>query len=231
MKKTLLSIALTAIALITSVQAASVQPSSNVYSWRTNTEGTQYKNNQTSYSPHIGLEKPGRMTVGVTGTTEPKYDKIKIYCEDQYLLYTLEGEIDYRFETDCKFINAVFTSDRSVVSRGVFINIDNVSSRTEYTGKKVTWDMGTYKNNENYEKILNVPNPTRGAQYKFTISGETEAFYDFISVTDLNGKTIGNWNGKILSNSIIQTPGVKVHFQSDSSVTKSGVQINVHELK
>ena len=96
-----------------------------------------------------------------------------------------------------------------------------------------------YKNNEKQEKVLSVP---KG--YSMTIKGETEASYDFVTITDMSGKVLTadvwdpisqkneprklKFSGK-LDTYISHLPvgKIKVLFSSDGSTTKEGVQVIV----
>jgi len=96
-----------------------------------------------------------------------------------------------------------------------------------------------YKNNEKQEQVLSLVKDDR-----ISIIGETEANYDFVTITDMSGKVLTadiwdpiskkyeptklKFSGKLVTHiSKLPVGNVKVLFSSDGSTTKEGVKVDV----
>ncbi len=86
------------------------------------------------------------------------------------------------------------------------------------------WSSGTYRNNEFVERELSIPG---AAALDVTISGRTEANYDFLTLFDIAGRSLGTYSGVINAAVRVSGSSVKLRFTSDSSVVDSGVSVSI----
>jgi len=89
------------------------------------------------------------------------------------------------------------------------------------------WTTGHYSNNANISKKLSIAS---AEALKIKIVGTTEKNYDFITIKDENGNSLGKFSGTI--NKVIETGGSSIvaTLTSDYSVTKSGVTVTIEKL-
>jgi YVTN family beta-propeller protein len=93
---------------------------------------------------------------------------------------------------------------------------------TFYTGSP-------YKNNQYITRILSIPDATTLA---VSVSGETQAGYDFLEILDSTGNPYDpakKFSGKIDEWFTLNGEAIQVHFTSDSSVTRKGVTVTIND--
>lgn len=88
----------------------------------------------------------------------------------------------------------------------------------------MTWSSGTYSNNANISKVLEVPGAT---SIRIKITGATEKSYDYLYVYDQSGNQIAVLDGSIEFNKVISGSKVTVRLVTDFSITAIGVFVNL----
>ena len=81
-----------------------------------------------------------------------------------------------------------------------------------------------YKNSLNINKILSISGEN---ELLITIKGETEQYYDFVTIYDANNKVVQKLDGKFEDSFRVKGDTVKVNFKTDGSVTRRGFKIEV----
>ncbi len=97
---------------------------------------------------------------------------------------------------------------------------DNNNSDVNVT----TWTTGAYENYEDRSQDLLI---TGATSLSVTISGETEAGYDFIYIYDEKGKQIAKLDGIINKTVTVKGSLITAKLTSDYSITKSGVTVSI----
>ena len=87
-----------------------------------------------------------------------------------------------------------------------------------------------YSNNAFIEKELTSPLPMLGRKYsgyRVRITGETEKDFDSLTIYTSDNSVNKKFSGLIDHNHIISSNKIKVRFESDSSVVKEGVTVEI----
>ena len=87
-----------------------------------------------------------------------------------------------------------------------------------------SWTTGAYDNNEDRREELRITDAT---DLVVTISGETEARYDYIYIYDAAGNQIAKLDGVLDETITVEGSSITARLTSDGSVTKSGVTVNI----
>ncbi|MDF1820152.1 MAG: ricin-type beta-trefoil lectin domain protein [Alcanivoracaceae bacterium] len=113
--------------------------------------------------------------------------------------------------------------------QNVWINFTDQASEGEwesYQYEKLGWNSGAYGNNEDRAETLRKP----GAKaIRVSLSGETEANYDFVYVYDGNRNLVASFHGALNTSVVVPDDTAIVRLRSDGSVTRSGVTATVSE--
>ena len=91
-------------------------------------------------------------------------------------------------------------------------------------GNVTSWTTGAYDNNEDRREELRI---TDASELVVTISGETEARYDFIYIYDAAGNQIAKLDGVLDETITVEGSSITARLTSDGSVTKSGVTVSI----
>jgi len=158
-----------------------------------------------------------KLTVTVSGVTEANYDYMYIYDANGNEIKKLHGNINETFTVNSGSIRARFTSDRSQVRSGVTVTVVDASN-------DATWSTGTYTNNEDRNQTLSVANASK---LTVTVSGVTEANYDYMYIYDANGNEIKKLHGNINETFTVNSGSIRARFTSDHSQVRSGVTVTV----
>lgn len=86
------------------------------------------------------------------------------------------------------------------------------------------WTSGRYTNNARLSANLSV---TGATVLTVRIRGQTEAGYDFISINDKRGNRLYRGSGAIDKTISAQGDAIEILFTSDSSITASGVTVEI----
>ena len=89
-----------------------------------------------------------------------------------------------------------------------------------------SWTTGAYANNMNVERTLTI---TGANKLSVTIVGETEKYYDFITILNSSNHIEKRMSGKINKSFIVLGNSVTIKFKSDYSITKSGITITIKD--
>lgn len=103
-----------------------------------------------------------------------------------------------------------------------------VASLSQAHAQSNSWTSGTYGNNQSFIRPVSVAGASRIA---YSIVGETESNFDFITVRDERGNIlVSRLSGQIAHQGIADGSTVFVSFTSDYSVVKSGFTVRVSSL-
>ena len=107
--------------------------------------------------------------------------------------------------------------------QNVWINFTDQASEGEwesYQYDKRSWSTGAYGNNEDRAETLRVPGATA---IRVSLSGETEANYDFVYVYNGNRELVASFHGPMNTSVVVQDDTAIVRLRTDGSVTRSGI--------
>jgi len=90
------------------------------------------------------------------------------------------------------------------------------------------WMTGAYGNNVNISKILSV---SKGSKVTVSVSGNTEANYDFIYIYNHKGRLLRKLSGHINTKFTASGKSIKATLTSDGSITDTGVIIKIKRKK
>ena len=93
--------------------------------------------------------------------------------------------------------------------------------------KCVTWESGRYTNNIDVNHSISIDDTDK---IQVCIRGETERGKDFITLFDSDGKLIKKLSGNIDRSFILNDNSIIVNLKSDSSVTKSGINVSIDKI-
>jgi len=179
-----------------------------------------YENNDDE-TRHLCVDDGSSIKVTITGEIEASYDFLSISDPSGNELVKVSGVLNEEFSVEGNCITAHFTSDASVTKEGFTITIvDNTSF------PDTEWINRPYENNEDETKFLcayeMVP-----SSIVVTITGEIEANYDFLSISDTSGNELAKLTGTLNEQIVLEGGCISAHFTSDGSVTKEGFTITV----
>ena len=95
---------------------------------------------------------------------------------------------------------------------------------TTFIHAETTWSTGAYTNNEDRNQTLSVENASK---LTVTVSGVTEANYDYMYIYDANGNEIKKLHGNINETFTVNSGSIRARFTSDHSQVRSGVTVTV----
>ena len=95
---------------------------------------------------------------------------------------------------------------------------------TTFIHAETIWSTGAYTNNEDRSQTLSVANASK---LTVTVSGVTEANYDYMYIYDANGNEIKKLHGNINETFTVNSGSIRARFTSDRSQVRSGVTVTV----
>lgn len=108
------------------------------------------------------------------------------------------------------------------------IGLTVFASFSQANAQTSSWTSGTYSNNQSFTRPVSVPGASR---ISYSIIGETESGYDFVTVRDERGNVLASrLSGRIAHYGVANGSTVYVSFTSDYSVVKSGFTVQVTSL-
>jgi flagellar hook assembly protein FlgD len=205
---------------------------------RANRSGTawsviNYGNNE-NLTETLSIQGTCSLWVALQGETERNYDFVTIYNENGQEVRQLSGPLDESFTVDGSSIRIRFTSDSSVTKDGFSVQItrkddgcngnNGGENDSENSSNGTSFSLFDYRNNENITETLSLP----GARtLQVTITGETERNYDWLKIYDSNDREVKTLSGNLNENFQIEGSSIRIHFQSDGSVTKDGFTVRI----
>ena len=184
-----------------------------------------YANNEDTNKTLI-IHDAQYLRVTVEGHTELHYDFVYIYDEKGNQILQLDGDINSTVIVSGNAITARLVSDNTQGALGATISISAVEG--EHTDNSVTtWTTGRYGINEDRSHKLFINNALK---LQVTVTGETEAGYDFIYIYDKTGNEIAKLDGVINTTFIIEGDTVTARLLSDYSVVASGVTVSIQAV-
>ncbi len=124
-------------------------------------------------------------------------------------------------------VDTISSLSNKVASGGrlnVYTALTGEPSEEPVEGNVTSWTTGAYGNNEDRREALRITDATN---LVVTITGETEARYDFIYIYDENGNQIAKLDGTIDETLTVEGSSITARLTSDGSVTKSGVTVSI----
>ena len=172
-----------------------------------------YYENNLDISRELSIQNALRLSIRVTGSTETGYDFLTLYDENGRLLKQYTGSIDDILTTQGEKITARLQTDYSINRPGFSVRI-----------AEAEWHTGAYGNNADYSELLELP---QASSMQVTVSGSTEANYDFLYVYDSTGTEVAKLSGALNQTFTVSGSVVRVRLVSDHSITYPGVSVTV----
>ena len=91
---------------------------------------------------------------------------------------------------------------------------------------QTSWSSGRYANSVNEVRTLKV---NGASKIRYQLSGETEANYDFVTITDRQGRMLATGSGKLSAIGIADGDQIQVRFTSDRSISAAGFKVLVFD--
>ncbi len=197
------------------------QNNSNITQWSTGVYGNNEDKNQT-----LGIEHAPYLRVTVQGHTELHYDFIYIYDDKGNQVLQLDGDINTSIVLPGSFITARFVSDNTQGKSGVTVSISAAENDTA-NNNVTTWTTGRYGINDDRSRKLVID---KAAKLRVSITGETEAGYDFIYIYNKAGKEVAKLDGVINTTFVVEGDSITARLLSDYSVVASGVTVSIKAI-
>ena len=93
-----------------------------------------------------------------------------------------------------------------------------------HSNARTQWSTGVYANNEDQSEVLFIPGVDL---LTVSVSGETEGCCDYLYIYDENGNEVKSLSGNINEVFTINGSSITARLTTDSSVTSSGVTVNI----
>jgi len=177
--------------------------------------------NNTREEGVLHIENASTISVHITGEVEANYDFITVAG------HRFTGVIDEIFTVDGDSANFLFTSDSSITKNGVLVEITDAgnsgnSDDSDDSDDEIRFETNhPYANNTHEGATLHIENASTISVH---ITGEVEANYDFITVAG------HRFTGIVDETFTVDGDSVDLLFTSDSSITKSGVVVEISNI-
>ncbi len=195
--------------------------STDITTWSTGVYANNEDINQT-----LTVQNARYLRVTVEGRTELHYDFIYIYDEQGNQILQLDGDINTSIVVAGSSITARLLSDNSQGATGATVNISAVEEDNA-PDTHTTWTTGRYGINDDRNQTLSIAN---AAKLQVSITGETEAGYDFIYIYDKAGNEVAKLDGIINTTLIVTGDSITARLISDYSTVASGVTVSITAL-
>ncbi len=193
----------------------------DITTWSTGAYTNNEDRNQT-----LSIHNARYLRVTVNGQTEEHYDFIYIYDAQGNQVLQLDGNISRSIVLPGNAITARLVSDNTQGSSGATVTITAVTH--DSTNSNVTtWTTGRYGINEDRSRKLMMEKALR---LHVTVTGETEAGYDFIYIYDKAGNEVAKLDGIINTTFTVEGDTITARLLSDYSVVASGVTVTIEAV-